>query len=307
MHRILLYRLLNKLRHGWAAGTLYCYAHEMDILCRKLPDLIKGVPAQTYPPCAVSVHMLLSRESLVMGLWAARSFQHFTGRCWKMVFHDDGSLGDADAALLERHFPLGRVWRRADADRQVEAGLAGYPGCLENRRRQIMFLKLFDPYFGGAGDRFILLDSDVLFFQTPKEILEWAESDAPGFGFNSDVHNAYSVETDKLESHFGVPLWKNVNAGLALVPRAGISLETVESYLQEFSSQSVHDLWLEQTAYALLASKYGRGELLPSSYEISFNPKRGAHCVARHYVTAAESRQHFFREGVVTLAPVLLR
>ena len=307
MSRVILYRFLNKLRHAWVAAARYCYDREWAVLRWHIPALIRNVPAQSFPPCSISVHMLLSHDTLTMGLWAARSFQHFTQRCWKMVFHDDGSLEDADVALLQKHFPRGIVWRRAEADLKVEAGLGRHPFCLRHRRDKIMLLKLFDPFFACEGDRFIVLDSDVLFFQTPCEILEWADATEPVFRFNPETESGYIVPMEKLEARYGFPIWKGVNAGLGLIPRAGISLDLIENYLQEFASESVNDLWLEQTAYALLASKFDRGGLLPFTYEISYRPARGGNCTARHYLSAGNSRPHFFREGVITLSPLLLR
>jgi hypothetical protein len=110
-------------------------------------------------------------------------------------------------------------------------------------------------------------------------------------------------DTSDLEAFFGVNLLRRANAGLALIPRAGVNLDVVEEYLVRFEQQSVHDLWLEQTAYVLLASKWdGSAGLLPETYEISFEPRRHDGCIARHYVGTHDSRPHFFREGVITLA-----
>jgi hypothetical protein len=86
-----------------------------------------------------------------------------------------------------------------------------------------------------------------------------------------------------------------------------VSLDLVEEYLGKFEAKSRHDLWLEQTAYALLASKCGGGAaLLPDTYEISFGSERQKGCVARHYVGTHDSRPHFFREGVIKLSKHLL-
>jgi hypothetical protein len=306
MKRIILYHLLNTVRRGWGVATYQCKVRETAVLQRYLPSLVKNVPAQTFPPCSLPVHLLLSRDSLLMGLWAVRSFQHFTERCWKVIFHDDGSLRDQDEALLQKHFPLAVVWRRADADRKMEAALAKYPNCLQIRRSQVFSLKLFDPFFASEEDRLMVLDSDVLFFKKPAEILEWAGMDQPGFVFNSDFQSAYGISNKNIEARFGMSLREKINSGLALIPRAGISLDLVEDFLKEFPKVADH-YWMEQTVYALLASKFGQCGLLPPTYEISYNRKRGASCVARHYVTGEGSRQLFFREGVNDLAPQLLR
>ena len=190
----------------------------------------------------------------------------------------------------------------------MEIRLVDHPACLAARRKHIMFLKLFDPYFFPSGtDRYILLDSDVLFFRKPIEIMEWAGCKNPKFLFDPDVKDSYSIPASELEEYFQIKMIRHANAGLALIPRAGVDLNAVEEYLKRFEKQSTHDLWLEQTAYALLASKWAGGAaLLPDTYEISFGAERQNGCVARHYVGTHDSRPHFFREGVIGLSKELL-
>jgi hypothetical protein len=306
--RFFRFRLFNRLRHFHIGMALRFKALEEQVLERKIPELIVGSGVQQFPNQNVEVHMLLGKRTWLMALWAAKSFQWATGHCWHFVFQDDGTLEEAQIHELGRLFPSGVVKGKLQADAEMEKRLVGHPACLAARRRHIMFLKLFDPYFySSIGDRYILLDSDVLFFRKPDEILQWAASACPGFLFDPDVKDSYSIPTMELEDCFQVSMLRRANAGLAMIPRAGVDLDVVEEYLRGFEKESTHDLWLEQTAYALLASKWrGEAALLPESYEMSFVPARRDGCVARHYVGTNDSRPHFFREGVVELAKHLL-
>lgn len=302
------FKLLNRLRH-FHIGMAGRFQHwEAQVLEKEIPRLILASEAQRFPKKDVEVHMLVGKRTWLMALWAAKSFQWATECCWSFVFQDDGTLGDAEMQALRRLFPMGVVKSRAEADAEIEGRLAGHPACLAARRKHVMFLKLFDPYFYSTkADRFILLDSDVLFFQMPEEILNWVEAKNPEFLFNPDVKDSYSIPVSELEAYFGGKILRHANAGLALIPRFGVSLDLIEEYLVRFEIESRHDLWLEQTAYALLASKWGGGAaLLPDNYEISFGAERQKGCVARHYVGTHDSRPHFFREGVIGLSKELL-
>jgi hypothetical protein len=301
------FKLLNKLRHFHVGIAMRFLKWEREVLEQSIPQLIVGSKVQKLPHKTLEVHMLVGDRTWHMALWAAKSFQWSTGFCWDFVFQDDGSLSQVQILEMKRMFPAAVVRTRAEADAEMERKLAGRPACLNARKKHFMFLKMFDPYFHSNRDRYLLLDSDVLFFQKPREISDWSEDKNPGFLFDPDVKDSYSIPASELEAFFGVNMFRRANAGLALIPRAGVNLDVVEEYLLRFEKQSVHDLWLEQTAYALLASKWGGvAALLPDTYEISFGAERQKGCVARHYVGTHDSRPHFFREGVITLARELL-
>jgi hypothetical protein len=61
---------------------------------------------------------------------------------------------------------------------------------------------------------------------------------------------------------------------------------------------------VEQTLFALCASRFGKGGLLPKTYEVSLNKHSAENCVARHYVGAV--RERFFGEGLKRLREALL-
>jgi hypothetical protein len=251
--------------------------------------------------------MLVGARTWLMALWAARSYQWSTSNLWHFVFQDDGTLTQRQMEGLKNLFPRCVVLPRPSADMKMERLLEKWPYCLKARQKHIMFMKMFDPLFYSEADRFILLDSDIIFFNKPHEILDWSVGENPRFLFNPDVKDSYSIPVSELESYFSGKILKHANAGLALIPRAGVNLDMVEEYLVRFEKQSSHDLWLEQTAYAVIASKWGGGAaLLPNTYEISFGAERQKGCIARHYVGTHDSRPHFFREGVITLARELL-
>ena len=300
------FKMLNKLRHFHASMASSFKSWEVHVLERQIPSLLIRSKPQNLPEMPVEVHMLVGARTWLMALWAARSYQFSTGLLWNFVFQDDGTLTQRQMDGLKNLFPLCVVKPRSTADVKMESLLEKWPSCLKARQKHIMFMKMFDPLFYSDADRFILLDSDILFFEKPQEILDWAVGDNPQFLFDPDVKNSYSIPVHELEVHFGVKMLEHANAGLAMIPRRRVDLDVVEEYLIRFEKESMHDLWLEQTAYALLASMSKGSALLPDTYEISFGSRRNLGCVARHYVGTNDSRPHFFREGVISLAKNLL-
>jgi hypothetical protein len=94
-----------------------------------------------------------------------------------------------------------------------------------------------------------------------------------------------------------------VNSGLCLVAKEAIDFEFCDRVLGETSILK-GNLWrVEQTLFALCASRHGKGGLLPKTYEVSLTRHASENCVARHYVGAVRDR--FFGEGLKRLREVL--
>jgi hypothetical protein len=154
------------------------------------------------------------------------------------------------------------------------------------------------------GDRFILLDSDVLFFRYPREIMDWLASDAEECWFNEDIEESALISADSAWADLGVPLWPRVNSGLGLLAKAALDLEFCDRALGQTSILQGHIWRVEQTLFALCASRHGKGGLLPKPYEVTLARDASSDVVARHYVGAVRDR--FYAEGLRRLREVLL-
>lgn len=253
----------------------------------------------------VEVHVLCGEEQAVLAAWMLASFHHYTGRNWRVVLHDDGSLSPATAAALRRLSAGITIVSRTEADAALGSILSLYSACADYRRRHPLAQKIFDVPALAQGTRIIILDTDVLFFTAPTAILAWLDdATADSCWFNEDVAESANLSPDEARTQFGCTLWSRVNSGLCLVPRAAIDLNLCERALRDTSITRGHVWRIEQTLFALCASLYGRGGMLPKVYEVSLGRWMSADTVARHYVGAV--RQHFWGEGVWRLHPVLL-
>jgi hypothetical protein len=148
------------------------------------------------------------------------------------------------------------------------------------------------------------LDTDVLFFSKPVDMLEWVDGKSGGSWFNEDVAEASLVSPEEALAKWNVRLIRRVNSGVCLVEAGTVDLDFCEQVLRE-SGLLGGLLWrVEQTLFALCASRAGRGGLLPSTYEVSLGSRRAPEAICRHYVGAVRDR--FYAEGVRELAGVLL-
>jgi hypothetical protein len=290
-------------RRDWQRGPAATW-HDY-VTCDRLPARWRN-PADDLPPEEIPVCLLTGRADLRCALWMLASWFHFTRRNWRLFVHDDGTLRSEDAALLRRLFPHAVVRGSAETDRAMEKILRSFPAARAYRAAHVLARKAFDiPALSAAGP-FIVLDSDLLFFAEPREILDWVDARPATCWFNQDVAEACELADADVFRQYGFHLWPRVNSGLCLLQSEAIDLTAMERWLTENRlGRAPGTLWrVEQTLLALAASRLGRGGLLPPAYEVSLGRSAGPGCVMRHYVGAVRSR--FFGEGIARLAPILL-
>lgn len=249
----------------------------------------------------VSLHMVLSRSHLIMAQLTLRSLE-FHSRCsWAPVLHDDGTLEDGDVEEIRRNFPDARVVRRSEADEALAQGLAGFPVCRENRTKHPWFLKVFDTRHYAPHERYVVIDSDLVFFRRPDFVLEWMRERPETFWFMEDTKEKYSSDRAGIEAAMGFPIWERVNSGLDLMVRPAVDLDLAERFLKRCAPLAREYHFLEQTFFAVVGSAWGQGGTLPREYEISWTNFRRSGAICRHYVGPFKN-DALFIEGATCFA-----
>lgn len=297
--------------HWWAQGR-EVYADQANSLCgayvksRVLPAISEWREAPGLPLAGgVEVHLLTCAGDWLCAAWTLASFVHFTQHRWHLVVHDDGTLPAQARSTLRQLFPALEIIARAEANAAMSLQLAQFPRCAAYRAAHPLALKLLDCALLSQTDRLILLDSDILFFQRPTEVMQWVREEREGCFFNPDFQNAYCLSPEEAQSRLGTPLWPRVNTGLSLFVREAVDLAFCERCLGDEALLDPESIaWREQTLLALCASRWGQGGLLSERYEVTFNPRMAEDAVTRHYVGAM--RRWFLSEGVRRLRPILL-
>jgi hypothetical protein len=290
------YLLRRDMKRGWRASRNFY---------RTLPLIEQWeFPYWAEKPGEVPVHILTGANDWQLAAWAVASWFHHSETAWPLVVHDDGTLPARGREVLQRLFPITRFIERAEADATMAKVLTPFPFCGDYRKAHPLALKIFDvPHFATA-ERFLVLDSDVLFFARPQEMIEWCEGKREGCWFNEDVQEGALISAAEARDELGIRLWPRVNSGLCLLEKRALDFDLCDRALAVTSLLSGHVWRIEQTLFALCASKYARGGLLPKTYEVSLGKRAAPDAVARHYVGAVRDR--FYAEGLERLRRVLL-
>ncbi len=259
----------------------------------------------------VEVHMLLHHQRVYEGLWALYSFATLAERPCRMIIHDDGSLAHSDLKLLDRVFPGLRIIRRESAD---EALITYFrqrklERCERFRRNLIFALKLFDPVFFAESDWFLLMDSDVLFYQKPVELFQdLNDNSAESIDclYSLDIASQYCLKEQEMTKVLGKACIERFNPGIVRVRRAAVDFGDIEHWLSRpgfWTKTGSGDYYAELTLWAMALTLAG-AQPLPNSYAICAPNPDGF--TFGHYCGGGLSASLFYTRGIPYLKKLLL-
>ncbi len=278
-------KIKQKYQHGF--GTAY---YRDSVRYR----ILKTKPILNANDLTCEIHVLTYANDWLNLIWTLKSFYHFSQRQYALCIHDDGTLTQENIATLQYHFPKARIIERKQADEKVLPLLSSYPSCLEFRKTNHLSPKVFDFAVYLQSDRLLLLDSDILFFAQPTELLNRIEN--PEYQINTlngDVESAYTVEPEVVKTHLGFDIAARINSGLGLIHKDSLNFEWIEEFLA--LPNIIGHFWrIEQTIHALCSSRFGV-ELLPPTYDVHLEGNING-SPSRHYVGAI--RHLMYSEGI---------
>lgn len=242
------------------------------------------------------VHVLLGHTHIGMCLWSVKSFLHYSGHEYTVVLHDDGSITESDEEILTKHLVGVRVIRKIIADDLIRDKLSSFPNCLEYRflptvttdhrgdsyNMRIFALRLFDFNLLSDASKILVLDADVMFFKTPREICEWADNP-------KDIGSLYSVEQyvprrnirykiTGFDSKTSPPNW--ANAGLLCFDKHAYSLDMLEQWIGRDKDMMGKYPTFEQRMYNLLLIHGENKKPLSDAYTFNYTDNN---VVATHF------------------------
>lgn len=283
-------RLLLGIRQKFGRGLRVAWYRDVV-----RPRILRTSPVTGNTDHTAEIHVLTSNSDWLNLIWALKSFYAASQRHYALCIHDDGSLGAEQSSALARHFPDARIILRRQADSDVFPALASYPRCLRFRQTNHLAPKVFDFAHYLKSDRMLLLDSDVLFFREPAELLKRAEDMSYTKNcFNADDESSYTITPEVARDVLKINLIERFNSGLGLIHRDSLRREWLEEFLAVPGLADGHFWRIEQTLFALCSSKFGV-ELLPDEYRVHLGKGFGQ-SPCRHYVGAV--RHLFYGEGI---------
>jgi hypothetical protein len=226
----------------------------------------------------LKVATLVAGKDIEMLLWCLKSLFYYSDQSWDLWILD-GGLNDSDEEILKAHFPAAHICRDSELASSVVAHLTGYAQAYEFRgeRGHALAKKIIDVSWLLRPHKFLLVDSDVLFFQNPGDLIERLSQDQVSrFAFSLDS--------------FGI------NAGVAIVPSSLVSFSKIDAVLGSMPPVQKGAWGAEQDIYAALSKDCF--DELPYGYVVEGSNRGQAYSelVCCHFIYV--SRHRFYTQGV---------
>lgn len=278
--------------YGWKGVLKYLvnkFWNSKKIYSLKLPDYgqIEGV----------EIHILCRKKDADMLAWSLMSFISQSGICPKVIVHDDGTFDKNTVNKLELKFPELKVLSFKKANELIKntAGLSS--SLLEHRNKGHKLIhKLIDVFLLSRSEKVMLLDSDILFFNRPEEILEFIHGDSNYDSLITKNSGKYDLELSenyfkKYESLKGSADF--MNSGVILYKRDKIDFDKLLEYFEN-TRRMPGDYLVEMSGWACLIAQTRFKFLSPDKYPIK--GKLDPNAIMKHFTNPR--RHEFYIYGI---------
>jgi hypothetical protein len=249
----------------------------------------------------LSIHMLTCHRDAILAAWSLASYFYFSKAVGHVTLHDDGTLTQADKKMFKKLFPNTKIQNTNDFFLNHESTIARYPVLKKFRSEfpEFQSKKLIDVFFERRGNIILFLDSDLLWFQNPKELVKAVDNGARGVSYMMSNHpeRIHVMYKDGTQTSDKVA---ECNSGVILFHEDNYDLDKVGEYLKKTDYMSRKSIFSDQACFATVLPNV---HILPrNSYFIKGEITNDT--IMRHYT--GPSREKFYFYGVNLLHKKIL-
>jgi hypothetical protein len=282
----------DELKRLWRWGPhayLRCnaWAREMEQAAWHLP-CPRYLQTEEHP---VSVWFMTGSRHWYQTAFCAWTLQQHIPLPLRIHLIDDGTLASEQKHRLRELFPLMELSSRAECDSRIAALLPPdrFPRIHTWRNIQLLFRKLTDIHADSTNWK-LFLDSDMLFYQRPDELLSWWKAPDRCI-FQTDCWESYGYSRALTESLTGQNLPSKVNIGIFSLNGSLIDWDEVERWLHTLEMHEGRRYNVTQCITTMIMSRLSHERLDATRYFVfpgPGSPPATTSRVLEHYVSDAK-------------------
>lgn len=290
---------VSLIRRSWRAGgpwQQWLTARGRIAMERAAP----GLPPVCCPPRQAEepeLVFLTGRNLWYQTAFCLHSFCRQSALRPAVRFVSDGTLGPAEAGILQQLFP-GSTFEAEDiVSHRLAQRLpdARFPALRGHERQLVLIRKLTHVHGAGSGWQ-LFLDSDMIFHARPRLLEEWlAVPDRPVF--MTDVQNAYGYPLAVLDALAGTRVPERLNTGVSGLHAATIDWPAIERALASLVAAHGTSYYMEQALFAIHLAGRDFLRLPAADYVVAPTTVQAvaANVPLHHYVDL--SKRDYFRHA----------
>ena len=255
----------------------------------ELKRRLKQLTPPSFPSIDINLTFLTGKKYYHQTLLCALSLIHAIEAIPAVTIYDDGSLTTKMIGLLERLIPGSRIVRKTECQPIVEEKLplSTYKILRKLREKSVLMRKLIDVNLVTPGQ--VYLDSDMIFWQAPTEIINLCRAKTPFF--MNEKFNCKDLglicHAEAITDQVGITPLEHFNSGIFFTGDYTIDWDFLEYAAQQLLPlPTVRSFLFEQTLYAILFAKISDAFRLPDPYYVAYSSLPNEPTVVTHYVTS---------------------
>ncbi|MET3503634.1 hypothetical protein ABIC45_005271 [Mucilaginibacter rubeus] len=264
---------------------------EMEQRSLELPPVVShtnGLP----------IYFLTGKNYLYQTLYCIQSLIKSTAAQFKFILVDDGSFNAALVERVAKQLPGAQVITVKQISENLQNTLPEtcYPYLHKKRAVYPHIKKLTDVHTIPGDDWKLILDSDMLFWHEPKEIITWLY--APQQPLHMiDCTEAYGYSQQLMEQLTGAPVKPLLNVGAIGLKSEAIDWDKLENWVKTLEEQEGASYYLEQALSAMMIADTDAAVLKAGDYIVNPGPDqiKNKTGILHHYVDL--SKEGYFKQA----------
>lgn len=240
----------NKQRFGgyWSHRTMIKGQSQMI----KASQLLPPIPSFSK---GLAVYFLTGKKYLYQTLFCAYSLVKSSTEKFQFILVDDGSFDELYIDQIKKQMPGVSIITAASIQSNLNQHLPEneYPYLHHKRKIYPHIKKLTDIHTIDPNTAKLVLDSDMLFWNEPSELINWLKA-PQGCIYMLDCEESYGYDTSLMKSLCGFEIPKLVNVGAFGYNSSIINWRSIERWSKTLEEKQGASYFLEQALSAMLVA-----------------------------------------------------
>ena len=240
----------------------------------------------------LTIYFLTGKQYLYQTLFCIQSLTKHSREKLRFVLVDDGSFDEELINRINNQLPGSVVVTQSMITQNLKNSLPEhlYPALHHKRNVYPHIKKLTDIHTIEGSSWKLVLDSDMLFWNEPLEMIAWLKKPEKPLHM-VDCDESYGYSTKLMEDLCNSKIRKLINVGAIGLKSDEINWLDIEHWVKTLEKKEGKTYYLEQALSAMIIGDSNSKILSPEQYIV--NPNRNSNGVLHHYVDL--SKEFYFK------------
>lgn len=241
------------------------------------------------------IYFLTGKKYLYQTLFCIQSLVKVTDKKFRFILIDDGTFDEEIATKITQLLPHADIITAAVINKNLYKVLPEneFP-ILHQKRKEYPHIKKLTDIHTIPGTWKLVLDSDMLFWNEPKQMINWLNNPSAPLHM-TDCERSYGYSEDLMKKLKGHKIPDLINVGVLGLNSEAINWQDLEHWISVLEKQEGKTYYLEQALSAMLIADLQAEALDNADYKV--NPTKDEALnnfgVLHHYVDL--SKEWYFK------------